>query len=88
MSELEAPFRLPDAPVAADLVANDFRRLGEPTRLRIPEPDSTAAKSAPTGPRATRRIYVPTPSVPQLFDPNRSKTLSLDLESATRSVQR
>src|SRR5437870_2177879 len=37
MSQLEAPFRLPDAPVAADLVAKYFRGLGEPTRLRILE---------------------------------------------------
>src|SRR3989454_11443669 len=34
---LEAPFRLPDAPVQADLVAKYFRGLGEPTRLRILE---------------------------------------------------
>jgi DNA-binding transcriptional ArsR family regulator len=32
-----APFRLPDAPVATDLVAKYFRGLGEPTRLRILE---------------------------------------------------
>ena len=37
MSQLEAPFRLPDAPVEADLVAKYFRGLGEPTRLRILE---------------------------------------------------
>jgi len=37
MSPLEAPFRLPDAPVAGDLVAKYFRGLGEPTRLRILE---------------------------------------------------
>src|SRR2546425_8435474 len=37
MSPLEAPFRLPDAPVEADLVAKYFRGLGEPTRLRILE---------------------------------------------------
>jgi len=37
MSELEAPFRLPEAPVEADLVAKYFRGLGEPTRLRILE---------------------------------------------------
>jgi len=34
MSQLEAPFRLPEAPVEADLVAKYFRGLGEPTRLR------------------------------------------------------
>ena len=34
---LEAPFRLPEAPVEADLVAKYFRGLGEPTRLRILE---------------------------------------------------
>src|SRR5438067_13302560 len=37
MSPLEAPFRLPDAPVAGDLVAKYFPGLGEPTRLRILE---------------------------------------------------
>ena len=37
MSQLEAPFRLPDAPVATDLVAKYFRGLGDPTRLRILE---------------------------------------------------
>src|SRR5256714_9746212 len=35
--QLEAPFRLPDAPVQVDLVAKYFRGLGEPTRLRILE---------------------------------------------------
>ena len=34
---LDAPFRLPEAPVEADLVAKYFRGLGEPTRLRILE---------------------------------------------------
>ena len=37
MPQLEAPFRLPEAPVEADLVAKYFRGLGEPTRLRILE---------------------------------------------------
>jgi ArsR family transcriptional regulator len=37
MPQLEAPFRLPDAPAEADLVAKYFRGLGEPTRLRILE---------------------------------------------------
>jgi DNA-binding transcriptional ArsR family regulator len=32
-----APFRLPDAPAKADLVAKYFRGLGDPTRLRILE---------------------------------------------------
>jgi DNA-binding transcriptional ArsR family regulator len=32
-----APFRLPAAPVRADLVAKYFRGLGDPTRLRILE---------------------------------------------------
>lgn len=32
-----APFRLPEAPVEADLVAKYFRALGDPTRLRILE---------------------------------------------------
>lgn len=35
MSILEAPFRLPEAPERADLVAKYFRGLGDPTRLRI-----------------------------------------------------
>src|SRR2546429_1108712 len=37
MSQLEAPFRLPEAPVEADLVAKYFRGLGDQTRLRILE---------------------------------------------------
>src|SRR5216683_120867 len=37
MSQLEAPFRLPEAPVRADLVAKYFRGLGDSTRLRILE---------------------------------------------------
>lgn len=32
-----APFRLPSAPLATDLVAKYFRGLGEPSRLRILE---------------------------------------------------
>jgi DNA-binding transcriptional ArsR family regulator len=32
-----APFRLPDAPAAVDLVAKYFRGLGDPIRLRILE---------------------------------------------------
>jgi DNA-binding transcriptional ArsR family regulator len=32
-----SPFRLPSAPVAADLVAKYFRGLGDPVRLRILE---------------------------------------------------
>lgn len=31
------PFRLPEAPVATDLVAKYFRGLGDPTRVRILE---------------------------------------------------
>jgi ArsR family transcriptional regulator, cadmium/lead-responsive transcriptional repressor len=34
---LKAPFRLPDAPAEADLVAKYFRVLGDRTRLRILE---------------------------------------------------
>ena len=37
MSTLEAPFRLPEAPVETDLVAKYFRGLGDATRLRILE---------------------------------------------------
>jgi DNA-binding transcriptional ArsR family regulator len=32
-----APFRLPEAPLATDLVAKYFRGLGDPSRLRILE---------------------------------------------------
>ena len=34
---MPAPFRLPSAPVASDLVAKYFRGLGDPSRLRILE---------------------------------------------------
>src|SRR5215210_7361933 len=34
---LPRPFRLPEAPGPADLMAKYFRALGEPTRLRIIE---------------------------------------------------
>jgi DNA-binding transcriptional ArsR family regulator len=34
---LAAPFRLPDAPAASDLVAKYFRGLGDPIRVRILE---------------------------------------------------
>jgi DNA-binding transcriptional ArsR family regulator len=37
MTVLDAPFRLPAAPVATDVVAKYFRGLGDPTRLRILE---------------------------------------------------
>jgi DNA-binding transcriptional ArsR family regulator len=37
VSTLEAPFRLPEAPVETDLVAKYFRGLGDATRLRILE---------------------------------------------------
>lgn len=37
MSQLPAPFRLPEAPAKTDLVAKYFRGLGDPTRLRILE---------------------------------------------------
>ena len=37
MKGLEAPFRLPEAPVRGDLVAKYFRGLGDPTRVRILE---------------------------------------------------
>ena len=33
----DAPFRLPEQPVEADIVAKYFRGLGNPTRLRILE---------------------------------------------------
>jgi DNA-binding transcriptional ArsR family regulator len=34
---MSAPFRLPEAPTAPELVAKYFRGLGDPTRLRILE---------------------------------------------------
>lgn len=37
MSQLLAPFRLPEAPARSDLVAKYFRGLGDPIRLRILE---------------------------------------------------
>jgi len=37
VSVLEAPFRLPEAPVRGDLVAKYFRGFGDPTRVRILE---------------------------------------------------
>jgi DNA-binding transcriptional ArsR family regulator len=37
MTPLAAPFRLPQSPAQADLVAKYFRGLGDPTRLRILE---------------------------------------------------
>jgi len=37
VSVASSPFRLPSAPLPADLVAKYFRGLGDPTRLRILE---------------------------------------------------
>ena len=37
MTQLQAPFRLPEAPIRSDLVAKYFRGLGDPTRVRILE---------------------------------------------------
>ena len=37
MTLLDAPFRLPEAPVRSDLVTKYFRGLGDATRLRILE---------------------------------------------------
>src|SRR5260370_42533896 len=37
MPVLEAPFRLPEAPVRSDLVAKYFRGMGDPIRVRILE---------------------------------------------------
>ena len=36
-SQLAGPFRLPDSPVASDLIAKYFRGLGDPLRVRILE---------------------------------------------------
>ena len=44
MNLLAAPFRLPQAPAKADLVAKYFRGLGDPTRLRILEELRTAGE--------------------------------------------
>lgn len=33
----EAPFQLPDKPVATDIIAKYFRGFGDPTRLRVLE---------------------------------------------------
>jgi DNA-binding transcriptional ArsR family regulator len=40
-----APFRLPDAPVEADLLAKYFRVLGDRTRLRVLELVSVSERS-------------------------------------------
>ena len=37
MTQLQAPFRLPEAPIRSDLVAKYFRGLGDLTRIRILE---------------------------------------------------
>jgi ArsR family transcriptional regulator, cadmium/lead-responsive transcriptional repressor len=36
-AQLTGPFRLPDSPVASDLVAKYFRGFGDPLRIRILE---------------------------------------------------
>jgi ArsR family transcriptional regulator, cadmium/lead-responsive transcriptional repressor len=36
-AQLASPFRLPDSPVASDLIAKYFRGLGDPLRVRILE---------------------------------------------------
>ena len=41
----QAPFRLPDQPVALDVMAKYFRAFGDPTRLRIMQLLSTAEMS-------------------------------------------
>src|SRR6266540_5350055 len=61
MSQLEAPFRLPEAPVEADLVAKYFRGLGEPTRLRILELLQDAGELS-VG-ELVQRLGVPQPKV-------------------------
>jgi len=54
MSVLEAPFRLPEAPPANDLVAKYFRGLAIPTRVRILELLATGASSPSRAGRAAR----------------------------------
>src|SRR5262249_2592643 len=58
--ELEAPFRLPEAPVETDLVAKYFRGLGEPTRLRILE---LLRDEGELSVGEVRRLAVPQPKV-------------------------
>lgn len=41
----QAPFRLPDQPVALDVMAKYFRAFGDPTRLRIMQLLGTAEMS-------------------------------------------
>src|SRR6266516_1582899 len=61
MSQLEAPFRLPEAPVEADLVAKYFRGRGEPTRLRILE--LLHDEGEPSVGEMVQRLGVPQPQV-------------------------
>ena len=55
------PFRLPDAPVASDLVAKYFRGLGDPIRLRILE--HLRAEGELTVGELVARLGLPQPKV-------------------------
>ena len=56
-----SPFRLPEAPARADLVAKYFRALGDPTRLRILE--LLGAEGELSAGALTRRLAQPQPRV-------------------------
>jgi DNA-binding transcriptional ArsR family regulator len=56
-----APFRLPAAPIRADLVAKYFRGLGDPTRLRIIE--LLRAEGELTAGQLVERLGLPQPTV-------------------------
>jgi ArsR family transcriptional regulator, cadmium/lead-responsive transcriptional repressor len=56
-----SPFRLPDAPARADLVAKYFRALGDPTRLRILQ--LLRAEGELSAGELTRRLAQPQPKV-------------------------
>jgi ArsR family transcriptional regulator, cadmium/lead-responsive transcriptional repressor len=56
-----SPFRLPDAPARADLVAKYFRALGDPTRLRILK--LLRAEGELSAGELTRRLAQPQPRV-------------------------
>ena len=56
----EAPFRLPEQPVEADIMAKYFRGLGDPTRLRILE--ALSERERPVG-ELVELIGAPQPKV-------------------------
>ena len=56
-----APFRLPSAPLATDLVAKYFRGLGDPSRLRILE--LLRSEGELSVGELVRRLGIPQPKV-------------------------